>query len=198
LIFFEEQLTPGGADRHRGGERNRVAIRRIAQTSSGAQRAATASELGGIARPSHPHGHASQRRFGVTSAQHLEQQTELERGLARRRPLRNRAKPGLGLLIPAARDERAGLHRGDLWILGIKLRGKGGDLVVAPFDQRTRRLLQPRGSPPRRLRNEDGDDGEQNEQCRHAEGMDPAGRPKAKPPHRRKASGNTSHVVLII
>ena len=77
-------------------------------------------------------------------------------------------------------------------------RRKGGNLVVAAFDQRTRGLLQTGGRTPRRLSNEDGDDREQNEERRHAEGMDPARRPKAKPPHRCKASGNVQHVPLII
>ena len=60
-------------------------------------------------------------RLGIGAAEHVEQQPELERGLARRRASGDRPEQRLGVLVPAARDQRARPHRGDIGVLLIEL-----------------------------------------------------------------------------
>src|SRR5437879_773066 len=123
-------------------------------------------------------GHSSDpAEYGrsVGAAQHLQQQTELECGRARRRALRDRSKRGFGLLIATPRHERARLDRRDVRLLRVELLRERRNLVVAALDERAYRQLETGGRTARGLRDDDRDEREQDEKRDETEGVQAAG-----------------------
>ena len=137
--------------RGRGG--SGVPVRGIGflEPSERAERAAGARDLVRIAARVRQHGDAIENRREL-AAEHLHQETELQRRLAGREPRNDRTQRGFGVGVPSARDRRARAKRHDVGIARIQFFGERVDLRVASFDERAGRGLERRRRAARRLR----------------------------------------------
>ena len=79
--------------------------------------------------------HAFENGGRLRTAEHLLQEPEHERRLARRRPGDDRPQRGFGLRVPAARDSGARLQRDDVRIARVEFVGELIDLLVPPFKE---------------------------------------------------------------
>src|SRR5581483_5002976 len=168
VVLLEKQIAPRGLDfwvrsrRHRAVSERRVGFLR---TTERAERTRRARELDRIVARLRECGDLRERRARIFPEQVLEQ-TELQRGLARRRALRRGAQQHLRVGVAAGRDERARPQRDAGRILRVELLGERLDLAVAPFDERALRRLHRRHRAARRLRGTRGRQREDRERTR--------------------------------
>jgi hypothetical protein len=155
VVLFEEELAPSGVDgRIARGGCGRVAIRcvRFLKTSDRSQRTRRAREIGGLVGGLGARRDPLERCGGVGPAEHLLQETQFERRVARGRLRGDRLQRGLGLGVAAAGDRDTRLDRGGARIAGVRLVSERDDFVLAAFEQRTLGELERRRGASGRLR----------------------------------------------
>ena len=202
VVGLQEQLAPAGVDRGVARQRRHgLAIRGVGvlELIERAQRARFSRQLRARVAPGRGgrRHDAIEQRVALRPAEHLQEQPQLERGIAARRALGRRPQRRLGLLVASARDQRTRRQRHHGGILPVERRRQRRDVVVAAFEEGARGVLKVGLGAARGLRHPRRDDGEQHEAHGEGKGRE-AARPAGGPADRRDTLQQARHEAHYI